>query len=363
MTKKVISFLTALSVLSAMPLSAAAETTSEIDSIMATSEQYMDLTNDYIYDEEQDIMYARAFPDYFKSEFNCVSNAFIILTDGTELTEDMIDITDVEVTVSEWDSSQWFKFDTYAEDSLLIPEGEKAYQITLSNWQLNDQYHAFVRDFAIKHDYVSAVYGLCDKQYDVTEWSGSFTVYTGQDVDESVFDDIRELAAMNPSLYSTDIEYGLRRWSVEIASADRRAIYGQYTEKKAYNMHLYIKGIEKALNENYKDLIVAANADFSFTMDIPDMESPTIYKLYSVWTNGGDFDSDGEVNSADAAEMLNYSALSGALATGTLTTTQQDAGDLNGDGIVDAADAANVLVYSAQKGTGHEPDWFDILKS
>lgn len=68
----------------------------------------------------------------------------------------------------------------------------------------------------------------------------------------------------------------------------------------------------------------------------------------------GDVNLDGEVDAADAAEILAYAA---ELGSGETPETPDEGyakrADYNGDGEVNAADASEVLVYASQKGAGN----------
>ena len=67
----------------------------------------------------------------------------------------------------------------------------------------------------------------------------------------------------------------------------------------------------------------------------------------------GDADNDGEVNAADAADVLVYAA---AVGTGAEPELPDEnwllRADYNADGDVNAYDASEILVYAAKQGTG-----------
>ncbi|MDE7120562.1 MAG: dockerin type I repeat-containing protein [Oscillospiraceae bacterium] len=66
----------------------------------------------------------------------------------------------------------------------------------------------------------------------------------------------------------------------------------------------------------------------------------------------GDVNSDNEVNSADAAVILEDVAMSAVGDTGRMNASENQAADVNGDGAINAADAAIVLSYSSEVGSG-----------
>ncbi|MDE6729994.1 MAG: hypothetical protein K2J71_04380 [Oscillospiraceae bacterium] len=76
---------------------------------------------------------------------------------------------------------------------------------------------------------------------------------------------------------------------------------------------------------------------------------------HAIWVlpnEDGDVNSDNEVDSADAAVILEDIALSAVGDTGRMNASENLAADVNGDGVIDAQDAAIVLSYSAETGSG-----------
>ena len=67
----------------------------------------------------------------------------------------------------------------------------------------------------------------------------------------------------------------------------------------------------------------------------------------------GDVNGDGEVNAADASELLIAAAAIGAGDDSLLTEELLAVGDINKDGIVNASDAAAILQYAAELGAGN----------
>lgn len=66
----------------------------------------------------------------------------------------------------------------------------------------------------------------------------------------------------------------------------------------------------------------------------------------------GDVNSDNQVNSADAAVLLEEIALNAVGDTGKMNASENKAADVNGDGVIDAQDAAVVLSYTSEVGSG-----------
>ncbi|MDE6088525.1 MAG: hypothetical protein K2G25_09090 [Oscillospiraceae bacterium] len=76
---------------------------------------------------------------------------------------------------------------------------------------------------------------------------------------------------------------------------------------------------------------------------------------HAIWVlpnEDGDVNSDNEVNSADAAVILEDIAMSAVGDTGKMNASENLAADVNGDGIIDAQDAAVVLSYTSEVGSG-----------
>ncbi|MDE6729990.1 MAG: dockerin type I repeat-containing protein [Oscillospiraceae bacterium] len=76
---------------------------------------------------------------------------------------------------------------------------------------------------------------------------------------------------------------------------------------------------------------------------------------HAIWVlpnEDGDVNSDNEVDSADAAVILEDIALNAVGDTGKMNASENQAADVNGDGAINAADAAIVLSYSSEVGSG-----------
>lgn len=116
--------------------------------------------------------------------------------------------------------------------------------------------------------------------------------------------------------------------------------------------------IEIIETNNMDSSVLLAFADFCFPIGSSDSVRSIV--LDSAWEGFGDFDSDGAVDSGDAAEMLIRAAALGA--ADALHTNADLLGDLNNDGELNAADAAAVLTYAAEIGAGSDVSWLDILR-
>lgn len=79
--------------------------------------------------------------------------------------------------------------------------------------------------------------------------------------------------------------------------------------------------------------------------------------------NLGDVDEDGDVDAADAANILVAAAAVGAGGESGLTEQQQKNADVNGNGGFDSTDAAYVLQYAAAAGAGYSGTINDFMAS
>ena len=78
----------------------------------------------------------------------------------------------------------------------------------------------------------------------------------------------------------------------------------------------------------------------------------------------GDLNQDGEIDAADAAELLKAAANLGAGHASGLSPELEQAANVNGDSNIDAADAAVILIYAAGKGSGTiTAEFEDYLKT
>lgn len=358
--KRFFALLTAVCTLTAMPLSVSAASANEAE-ILQQIQYCIECMDDLIYHDE--VLYLREWtPDgHENGAYQFMGNVLSLVTDGTELTRDTVDMEEcVELTA--WDSTQWPELDRYADGSIQIPEGSTVYYLLMDTENTLEENCALAREYAVTHDFVTEIYMVSEKEYDSAVWSRSFSVYTSMDVEELNAEDFPEFAELNGEFKIYD-EYdsGVRYWSYRVDSASAQAINEKFSNNML-SIYNYVKDIETSLNENHKESVLLANANFTFTADVLP-ENPTHYILHTVWDDNGDFDGNGEVNSSDAAGMLTHSAAMGARTASTLTQIQLTAGDINCDGSVDAFDAAGVLSYAAKKGSGAEVSWLDIIKS
>ncbi len=164
-----------------------------------------------------------------------------------------------------------------------------------------------------------------------TEWYTSVTMP----------DFFNEFHAANPQYNDLRFEY-----SEEMVGTKVRSVYSSY---QAYK---WMTDYCNAVAEKYPDVFESL--------------TPLVFEPSHKYIDGavcwneyvGDTNTDGEVDAADAADVLVIAAQNGTGA-GIKATS---ANDVNADGYVDASDAAAVLSYAAAKGTGADVSWVDILR-
>ncbi|MDE5885163.1 MAG: dockerin type I repeat-containing protein [Oscillospiraceae bacterium] len=105
---------------------------------------------------------------------------------------------------------------------------------------------------------------------------------------------------------------------------------------------------------SYKDMAKIASTGFDEEISLADMEfeGKDHCPIWVLPNEDGDVNSDNEVNSADAAVILEDIALGAVGDTGRMNASENQAADVNGDGVIDAQDAAIVLSYASEVGSG-----------
>lgn len=272
----------------------------------------------------------------------------MIETDGTELTADMVSSVEGFVSLETHDEfSQHYCWGHYVTN--IEPENT-AYMLSTEN-SSPEELTRLGRELMMELDCITDVHLVEQSLYNYPRVTHTFTVKTTDP-------DIAVNETNFPEFAGASVSGSDGSYMVTLPQATANELLETYTQ---YELYCYYEKFADALTEKYTDLLEDVSP--LYKIDEAALSSSTEYSASSVWNSAGDFDGSGAVDSSDAADILLYSATLGADSQMPLTTAQQNAGDLNFDGVVDVIDAANVLVYSAQKGTGHEPDWFDILKS
>ena len=276
-------------------------------------------------------------------------SGLIVETDGTELTKEMLsdyeDVFSVECFYNPtrpYDNTYDFEVFNYT------PEGT-AYVIHLLE---TDERDRLARSLMLEFDFITDVRRCYQTTYDLV-----------------FFDHIYVLFLNNPDLVINaekypefeDMVIGETRYNWQqdlyLCTIEYDHIY---REMKAQGMtewevHSHFCELKDLLNEKY-------SADFTspymYAIGFENADGFSATHSISAWHGVGDSNTDGEVDAADAAEMLVSAAQIGTGVDVAVTS----AADVNADGLLNAEDAAAVLSYAAAKGTGADVSWVDILR-
>ena len=175
-----------------------------------------------------------------------------------------------------------------------------------------------------------------DQQQDMVEWWMGLSA-------EELPDFYNEFHAANP-------QYSDGRLEIDVD------VISQRTNHASFKSYQYMLDFCNSVAEQYPDV-------FEVLVPLMEIEGGHHGEGYAyseiLWDEYvGDTNTDGEVDAADAADVLVIAAQNGTGAAIKATS----ANDVNADGYVDASDAAAVLSYAAAKGTGADVSWVDILR-
>ena len=189
-----------------------------------------------------------------------------------------------------------------------------------------------LKDFYLDGKYYKMSFPEWDENGDYLEWFRNVTM-------PDFFNAFHEA---NPQYNDLRFEY------IDGGMAGVRNVYDSYQSFK------WLTDYCDAIVEKYPDV-------FTDLVPVPEESSKAVQCIDGTicWNEYvGDTNTDGEVDAADAADVLVIAAQNGTGA-GIKATS---ANDVNADGYVDASDAAAVLSYAAAKGTGADVSWVDILR-
>ncbi len=274
---------------------------------------------------------------------------FLVETDGTELTEDMLK--------------------GLSGFSQLVPLEEFVYKASWGQCSISYQPEGTAYMVSIDSDDPETLTKLgrslmlseeCITQVRLVDFEKYGTAIAGSSVIIQPKDDAVEInSEVIPELegfefnYNSFTGYTVKRNHTEDCNCD---LCSDLREVSAgsYDYYLRMQDFADELSGMYSDLIATAEArvyclEESYTETSSDV---------SIWQTAGDCNADGEVNAQDAAEQLLLAAEAGTGAEITVT----GANDINADGAVNALDAAAVLVYAAAQGSGQTLSWTEILR-
>lgn len=282
---------------------------------------------------------------------------FLAVTDGTALSEEMLTALDTDCTLAlralTWEEAAPAFSGEYGENA-------KFYQIycpdALDTCDILPDYNRLARSLMLANDGIADVLTLDCSVPGTVAWDGGFMGYIEGDIhpvdlNAALAEDEAYLAAQE--VYR-NWKSALETWEAETdtsAMTDAeigaaRAAAGIATDQEILEYALDIA--RNSLSTYDYDVAVILPTSV-FTPD----EAASDWAADSCWAGMGDTNTDGILNTADAAAVLQYAA---ALGSGGASADAAcaSAGDVNADGIVNSEDAAAVLVYTAVIGSGAE---------
>ncbi len=299
---------------------------------------------------------------------------FIVETDGTELTEDMLPFAEDYYFMS---LSTWGEFtDAYSwgYNEIEYTPGGLTYIVNMRQLDA-DSLSSYARQLMLELDCVENAYLFGYTQYGVgaVQWDmdGQFQA-TMKNPDVMLEDlDIPELEGCFFNRYEQ--EDGTVTYTFGQNGTDSQlyltaeayitetygTVEGMYMSSSQY-IYEYLDAIASTLETNYSEYFESVEVYFTFLEGVTAVPSE-ITSAVSVWNSAGDQNADGTVDAADAADVLAVAAQVGAGAAAPEDVVTSVC-DVNADGAADAADAAAILQYAAALGSGREVSWMDILR-
>ncbi len=268
----------------------------------------------------------------------------LVETDGSELTETMLDSFDGYTALTDLES--FTSEQSWGVELVDFTTESKAYMIYTSSGMTTDELTAFGRNVMQELACIEAVHLVTTTMYQISFLDNAYYINPVDPdavLDETVIPELEGYTIQR----CDDITYHCTVPETLVEEFDAKNV-------PLIERYVYYKEFAASLMEKYPDIIDTAAPQFWCWED----EGETEASASSVWTNAGDPNTDGEVNAADAAEMLVSAAQIGTGVDVAVTS----AADVNADGLLNAEDAAAVLSYAAAKGTGADVSWVDILR-
>ncbi len=301
---------------------------------------------------------------------------FIVETDGTELTAEMLPFgSDYQLMwIYTWD----YITDKYYWGYLDIDytPSESTYIVQMRS-NKTDYLNNYARQAMLEVDCIEEAY-----LFEYTMYSYGYAGFNVEDGQEGIF----RIEMNDPSAQLEDLDIPEFEGMEFVRYEDLGAIYYNVGDNER-DSALYadvVAYVDEASNgelsypefysdiysyeflNNYADELAEKYSEY-FTIQTQfgylenELTEPSsITFALPTWQTAGDHNADGETNSNDAAALLVQAAEDGAAEASAGTVSPRSDGDL--DGVADASDAAYILQYSALKGAGMDPDWVEILK-
>ncbi len=266
----------------------------------------------------------------------------MIETDGTELTQDMVDDVEGFEFLQTYESFTktycWGNYVTNIkpESTAFMLSTEKASPDLLTK---------IGRELTMKHDCITNVHLVEQSCYRYPRVTHTFSIK--MKTQDLTFNETDFPEFAGSTIYGSNGSY-----TVTLPQDKGQEMLETYTQ---YQLYCYYKEFADEMKNKYAEQLGSVSALYKINAS---NSNNTAYSAFSVWDTAGDSNTDGAVDASDAADVLTIAAQNGTGA-GIKATS---ANDVNADGNVDASDAAAVLCYSAAQGTGAEVSWVDILR-
>ncbi len=267
----------------------------------------------------------------FREDLGFRMQGFLVITDGTELTAEILDT----LQPGEW--YDWTLTELAFDPTAIGSDGARCYQV----------YPKKRAGYAAYESLPHPVFAQCGKQLMLenpcityagelecfvdgyVQWAGEFMPLLAGGV---ILPETLERLAADED-HQTAMDY-YASWQAGDAG-DFEAL--QYAETMA-----------QTLFPKFEDGCMLLLPKHTF---LPERDTAS-YRAAYCWENAGDYGMDGTVNAADASALLTYAAqISAEITRGTQDVT--DRMDLNADGLVDSKDAAAILQYASAAGSGY----------
>ncbi len=277
-------------------------------------------------------------------ESQTMFQGIMIRTDGTALTDEMLNSVTGCTDLESWAD---FTANAYSGTATLtdIEGDENTYMLHIDSNDRN-ALSAIGRNLMLMFDQIEAVNVVDRCEYSRVAIGNELHIIENEE--NSTFD-----VAGIPELAGYEIEYTERSNSYRCYAPDTLTAELAEQGLKESERYAYFRELSDTILEKYSGEFADVFPHFYALDDI----GLTEHTAASVWDSAGDPNSDGAVDSTDAAELL---AMAAEIGTGAeLPVTA--AADVNADSCINAADAAAVLSYAAANGSGSEVSWVDIL--
>ncbi len=287
------------------------------------------------------------------------SLGYVVQTDGTVLTEEMLQEIAPTGTLYTW--SEYNKYHDAAyywrETEFSSVEDDASFYILQLDEETREEIDAIGRMLTLELDCIESVYYAEDYSYSnmLMQWAFILTAKDGAALDET---SIPELSDFTCEQWGAD---GASEYTYTfVGDQDTSPLFdkGDYagTLETSYAVYSIWQEYAQMILDHHADKLQNVKVDADHLLNIFDTKAAAT----PIWQTAGDHNADGEVNSNDAADLLVQAAQDG-VAEASETAVSPDS-DVNLDGVADSTDAAYILQYAALKGSGADADWVEILK-